>query len=208
MSNQSGITADQDLLNKISATLNDASLDPVVVAQISNDTTIEFVKSLPSTQDLHEHVSSDNKPQYIFVRDGNQLHFIAYVPDNSQIRLKMLYASTKGTLLRQVGSNHIAKNLLLTTPDEVIEKNWNYEEDSGTAMSESELVNLKISDQQNKEAVRGGYKLVSQTGSSPQTLSFKIASGEPVPQLLKQDNVVSFKVNLEKEQVELLKASF
>ena len=115
MSNQSGITADQDLLNKISATLNDASLDPVVVAQISNDTTIEFVKSLPSTQDLHEHVSSDNKPQYIFVRDGNQLHFIAYVPDNSQIRLKMLYASTKGTLLRQVGSNHIAKNLLLTT---------------------------------------------------------------------------------------------
>lgn len=207
MSNQSGIIADQDLLNKISVTLNDASLDPVVVAQISNDTTIEFVKSLPSTQDLHEHVSSDNKPQYIFVRDGNQLHFIAYVPDNSQIRLKMLYASTKGTLLRQVGSNHIAKNLLLTTPDEVIEKNWNYEEDSGTAMTESELVNLKISDQQNKEAVRGGHKLVSQTGSSPQTLSLKIASGEPVPQLLKQDNVVSFKVNLEKEQVELLNAS-
>lgn len=208
MSNQSGITASQDLLDLLASTVSDAAsgpLDPVVAAEISPDNTaVVLHKTFPDHTQLQSYVKSLYSPLYIFVKSGPQLHFIAYVPEDAPVRSKMLYASTKNTLLRQVGSNHIAQNLLLSVPEELAPESWETDDnDAGAVLTESERVNLKIAHQQQRDVVRGGRQLVSQTGGTSQTLSFKISSSQPIPELLQTHNVVSFVIDLQKEQVEV-----
>ena len=43
------------------------------------------------------------------------------MPDSSPVRGKMLYASTKNTLIRQIGSNSIGKQAHLTDAEQLLD---------------------------------------------------------------------------------------
>ncbi|CUS22017.1 LAQU0S04e06260g1_1 [Lachancea quebecensis] len=206
MSNQSGITADESLLGSFGSLANNESPSNVVVAEISSDnTTVKLCTTLSSVAELKRFAEREDRPLYLFIRDSGRIVFVSYVPERAPVRSKMLYASTKNTVLRQVGSNHISKQLLASLPEELSPEFWSSDASAGPApLTEAEQVSARISSEQRIESARAGRQLVSQTGGTSHTLSFKIASGEPIPSLLEQHNFVSFKINLEKEQVEVL----
>lgn len=64
----------------------------------------------------------DDKPSYILVRldekneagEYNWL-FLSYVPDHAKIRDKMLYASTRATLTKELGDYRFTDNIYGTT---------------------------------------------------------------------------------------------
>ncbi|RDD43798.1 Twinfilin-2 [Trichoplax sp. H2] len=67
----------------------------------------------------------EKTPCYIFYRldrksnIGYEWLFISYSPDNSLVRQKMLYASTRYTVKRIFGDNHIKQELFGTVPEDV-----------------------------------------------------------------------------------------
>ncbi|SCV04474.1 LANO_0G10418g1_1 [Lachancea nothofagi CBS 11611] len=209
MSNQSGITANESLLSEVALLIDNASTGEAVVAEISPDNTAVQLKSvLSSLEELREFVIAESKPFYIFIHGGSGIVFVSYVPERSPVRAKMLYASTKNTVLRQIGSNHISKQLLFSSPEELTPSSWTSDFSRETApLTDAEQISASISQQQQFETTRGGQPLVSQTGGTSHTLSFKISSDEPIPKLLTRYNLVIFAIDLVKEEVEVLQTS-
>ncbi|KAI5123335.1 hypothetical protein M0805_001760 [Coniferiporia weirii] len=75
-------------------------------------TTLE--DDLPKLQDLLE----DDVPAYILARlDGQNAGWLAitYVPDSASVRAKMLYASTRSSLTKSIGSSHFTDTLFATS---------------------------------------------------------------------------------------------
>lgn len=122
MSTQSGITASPELVdafNKLSS--------PALVITLSEDATqlVEdesfaqpSASSTPAVlESLHDHFSASfPEPGYaVFAKsDGllSDIVFLSFIPDLAPIKKKLLFASTKNTLLQQFGSK-IAKHYTL-----------------------------------------------------------------------------------------------
>lgn len=49
---------------------------------------------------------------------------ITYVPNAAPVRQKMLFASTRLTLVRELGSEHFPESLVVTEPDELTAEGW------------------------------------------------------------------------------------
>lgn len=128
MATQSGITASTELLDDFKSLLKGA-----LVITLNDDST-QLVPdssfSLPSSADLELLFKSLNEyfeeryptPGYAVVhKDEGDFIFISFIPDSAPIRQKMLFASTKNTVLQQLGSSNFgAKNILaLTELDEL-----------------------------------------------------------------------------------------
>lgn len=201
MSNQSGIVGSENLLNQINLLCEDGSS---IVCMINDDSTfVEFVEKYETIDSLKHYISENNNPQYILVRVNGQLYFIDYIPDQCHVRHKMLYASTKGTLLRQIGSNNVSKTFMLSDISEIDPRVWNDYYSTSLPLTKSELINKTISEEQNQELVRLRHQLVSQTNGTSHNLNFHIES-DSIPKLLTENNFLSFKININQEQVELL----
>lgn len=212
MSAQSGILADPDLLKSLNEA-NDRSSGSdeliIVTAGVSDDSrVVKFQNKYNSLSALQSDLTS--KPLYVFIKDLSKdpehYYFVSYVPDSSNVRSKMLYASTKNTLVRQIGTNSIGKQLLLTEPEDFIDI-LNDDTNNSSALTESERANIEISHQQQKmklaQNYAGGRRLVSQTNGTPKSLAFDVSSGtSSISDLLNEYNVVSFKINMENEQIQ------
>ncbi|KAH3902927.1 uncharacterized protein SCODWIG_00907 [Saccharomycodes ludwigii] len=203
MSTQSGILGDEKLLEAIAHNPS----KQVILAQINKSCdTVQLFKSLDSIEELHAFLSNEESKNsnfesfYILVpinlnnssssatNNDTSYDFITYIPDISPVRQKMLYASSKLSLQRQIGTSKIGVNLLLNSVEELIPTNLRKELSESASnsdnqsitnttglkkidvsvLSESELANLEISRQQYKQ------QLVSQTNGSGSQLSFKI----------------------------------
>lgn len=130
MSTQSGISASQELLGDFKSLRSGA-----IVVKISNDST-QLVPdhdfSLPSTTDskailekLHEYFANQfPTPGYaVFPREDDGYVFISFIPDSAPIKQKMLFASTKNTLIQQLGSSNFGpKHILALTEVEELTK--------------------------------------------------------------------------------------
>ena len=44
---------------------------------------------------------------------------VTYIPDSAPVRQKMLFASTRLTLVRELGSEHFRESIFTTTPEEL-----------------------------------------------------------------------------------------
>lgn len=217
MSNQSGITATEELLNCLNCAPNEGII--VITAEISADTTeVQLKDQFTSTQELKNSLGPD--PCYIFVKDNSvrpteKYVFISYIPESSSVRSRMLYASTKNTLVRQVGSNSVGRQPLCTSPDdvvEILETADHGENHDSSLLTESEKVENDIAEEQKRIKAATTYlqrhQLVSQTGGSPTTLSFNVLSdGSSIKGLLDEQNLVSFQIKLPEEQIEISKKS-
>lgn len=49
---------------------------------------------------------------------------ITYVPDAAPVRQKMLFASTRLTFVRELGSEHFRETIFVTTPEELSERGF------------------------------------------------------------------------------------
>lgn len=123
MSTQSGITASARLLETV-RDLDDAAL---VIRVAPDSTTLEADAVLRNDhwRAAATHLQKTHpQPAYLVLPGPAGLVFASYIPDDAPIRQKMLYASTKSTLLTQLGSNtfrlHVAwSELDEVTPDSV-----------------------------------------------------------------------------------------
>lgn len=207
MSAQSGISAEQELVDFLHKPSEDSQGLRIVTAKVSEDAvSVQLKGEFDSLSELQSTLNSE--PIYVFImdlqRNPDQYAFVSYVPDSSPVRLKMLYASTKNTLVRQIGGNSIGKQLLVTDSSD-LEDVLKHSDLEGTAvLTEAERTELEISQQQRKMKL-GNRKLVSQNESTPSSLVFDVKSGEStIGQLLQKSSVVYCKIDLETEQIQVI----
>lgn len=133
MSTQSGISASEELLEAF----KEFNVNTLVVKVDSDNTSLVPDKEFPqpSSQELPDVFESlsqyfeKNHPQpsYIIIPNlssSNDYIFISFIPDVAPIRQKMLYASTKNTILQQLGSNNFKNILSLSELDELTHDNF------------------------------------------------------------------------------------
>ena len=139
---QSGISVSQELTSEFNKFQADESLFALLVT-ISNET-LTPVTTLPkSSPEFNRNLDSlqthlqPNEALYVILRrsdneSNNSNHnqgtgssagslFIAvtYVPDTAKVRQKMLFASTRLTLVRELGSEHFRETIFATTAEEL-----------------------------------------------------------------------------------------
>lgn len=67
-------------------------------------------------------VLTDTDPLYILLKRYDavpKLTAVTYVPDTAKVRQKMLFASTRLTLVRELGREHFRETIFATTRDEL-----------------------------------------------------------------------------------------
>lgn len=115
MSTQSGITASNQVLDAFKTVKSNNS--PLIIRVNKDNTELEVDPDFShSTSDLFLDVANylyDTQPHSAYlvipVNNGDDAIFASYIPDDAPIREKMLYASTKSTLLTQLGSGNFKK---------------------------------------------------------------------------------------------------
>lgn len=122
-------TASQELQAQFNSLLSTPSSFGLLVG-IEKESLVP-IKTLPSTGSsfsenlgsLQDHLQP-NAALYILLRRYDEiprLTAISYVPDAAPVRQKMLFASTRLTLVRELGSEHFRETIFVTTADELSE---------------------------------------------------------------------------------------
>lgn len=134
MSTQSGIT--------ISSQLNDAyknlSTNSALIIKISSDSTelipdqiitgsdnsTSTTKDITILEPIFEKLTNQifqefPHPSYIVISYNSNQYFISFIPDIAPIKQKMLYASTKNSLITSLGGNKLIKKFAWTELDEL-----------------------------------------------------------------------------------------
>lgn len=103
------------------ATIEKESLVPV--ATIPSASSSDFAENL---RGLEPHVKPD-EALYIILRRFDstpRLLAVTYVPDGARVRQKMLFASTRLALVRELGSEHFRETIFVTTAAELTAKGF------------------------------------------------------------------------------------
>ncbi|CAI6337372.1 unnamed protein product [Periconia digitata] len=133
---QSGISASQELQSAL-GTLLSSTTQRGLLATITNET-ITPGATIPSTSpsflsdlsNLSSHVTP-NAALYILLRRADSLSSadkslvaITFVPNAAPVRQKMLFASTRLTLVRELGGEHFPESVFCTEPSELTSQGW------------------------------------------------------------------------------------
>nr|CAH8847256.1 unnamed protein product [Trichobilharzia regenti] len=143
MTHQSGIHADSYVTSKLADCKR--HLFRAVKLVIKNECLVLEAKipTESSWENDFEHVIKQllefDSPCYIFYRldsdnsFGHDWVFISWVPESSNVRQKMLYASTKATVRKQFGDNLIKDDLTVNSFDDISLKAYKKHMESKTA---------------------------------------------------------------------------
>ena len=101
-------------------TIEREALIPVTTLPSSSSS---FSENLAS---LKPHIKSNAALYLILRRYDTAPAFVAvsYVPDSAPVRQKMLFASTRLTLVRELGTEHFRETIFVTTPEELSESGF------------------------------------------------------------------------------------
>ncbi|PHH86908.1 hypothetical protein CDD83_9586 [Cordyceps sp. RAO-2017] len=127
---QSGISASQELQAQFSSLLSSSDAFGLLVS-IEKESLVP-VATLPSasSSSFEENLASLRphiQPKvalYLILRRYEatpKLVAVTYVPDAAPVRQKMLFASTRLTLVRELGTEHFRETIFVTTADELSE---------------------------------------------------------------------------------------
>ncbi|OAA55538.1 40S ribosomal protein [Niveomyces insectorum RCEF 264] len=219
---QSGISASQELVSQFNTLLeSDRHLGLLVTIKGESLTPLEFLSpssspaAVPSefernVDDLLVPRLQEKEAVYVLLRRYSEKpHLIAatYVPDTAPVRQKMLFASTRLALVRELGSEHFRETLFVTTPDELTGRGF-ARHDAHNALAaplteeERSLGDVKRAEQ---EAGRGTGTRAMHLGSS-----FKMPVTDDALAALRSLNegqsLVVLKINPDSEVVELVPA--
>ncbi|KAI1434399.1 actin depolymerizing protein [Xylaria sp. CBS 124048] len=124
---QSGISASAELVSKFNSLLGDDSQFGLLVT-ISGEA-LAPLATLPRSQpDFKQNLSQltpylkPDEALYALLRrheDAPYLVAVTYVPDSAKVRQKMLFAATRLTLVRELGTEHFRETIFATTADEL-----------------------------------------------------------------------------------------
>lgn len=138
----------------------------------SSDQDDAFYASLPS---LQEHLAT-NQALYVLLRRQPSpagLVAVTYVPDAAPVRQKMLFASTRMTLTRELGTEKFASSMFATESKDLMESGWRKWETSekggiGQPLTEEErtLKDVQEGEDQARQGGTGERKLVGGGGFS------------------------------------------
>lgn len=221
MSSQSGITASQELLTTFQKSDTD-----VIIVKISSDSTqlIQDTECPEISGDLASIFPQLNKyiesiqpqPVYILIGVDNQEYaFISFIPDVAHIRDKMLYASTKNTLIQELGGGKIKKDHLFSWSelDELTLKHFEsakpklVKEDGPLTEEEKVMKEMNSLQDLNLGSASYGKKLASMDNSSSQLL-FKIDQDlESAFGNVTSKDLITFRIELGSERIMLIKKS-
>ncbi|RXW18882.1 hypothetical protein EST38_g6968 [Candolleomyces aberdarensis] len=128
MSAISGISPSQDLASKFAEAIESKSVR-FIKASIQNESIVHD-ESIPISgsfeEDLNilqeDHILHPDTPAYVFVKqDPPSPDWLAifYVPDTAKVRDKMLYASTRASLLKSLGSTLFTDSIFATNKQDL-----------------------------------------------------------------------------------------
>ncbi|KAI1809929.1 actin depolymerizing protein [Poronia punctata] len=124
---QSGILASEELVSKFGQLLSDDSQFGLLVT-ISSESLTPLATLSRSSSDFNGNLDQlkpylkPDEPIYALLRRYDTVpHLVAvtYVPDTAKVRQKMLFASTRLTLVRELGSEHFRETIFATTAQEL-----------------------------------------------------------------------------------------
>ncbi|KAA1471077.1 actin depolymerizing protein [Dentipellis sp. KUC8613] len=126
MSATSGIGLSEELVSDFSRAVTSRDVRFLKIS-IRNETLVSD-GTFPSQASLESDLAKlntlleDNIPAYVLVRlDDPPTEWLSvhYVPDTAKVRDKMLYASTRNTLTKGLGSTHFTDTIFATSKDDV-----------------------------------------------------------------------------------------
>ncbi|KAF4580892.1 twinfilin-1 [Ophiocordyceps camponoti-floridani] len=124
---QSGISASEELQAQFTSLLSSPESFALLVT-IKSESLVP-VTTLPSTgsslgsdlESLQPHIQP-KEALYLILRrfdDAPRLLAVTYVPDAAPVRQKMLFAATRLTLVRELGTEHFRETIFVTTSQEL-----------------------------------------------------------------------------------------
>lgn len=121
------LPASQELVSQFNSLLSDTSQFGLLVTISSEALTplARLPRSSPNfdanLNQLTDYLKPD-EPLYVLLRRYDHAPFlvaVTYVPDTAKVRQKMLFAATRLTLVRELGSEHFRETIFATTADEL-----------------------------------------------------------------------------------------
>lgn len=206
MSTQSGIEPTEGLLDAFKSFLSERQSiltayiieETIELAEIINDLSIkDSIISLKSKL-------NDSNPQYILIKndtDDDLYTFIAYVPDYAAVKDKMLYASSKNSLIRNLGSEYFSNVLFWNDLSEVDYESWIHSITSDSSKislsnEEKELEKLKNLELNTALSQSSKKKLINHSNE----FSFKFHENTNDLELNEGD-LLSFNIELPNEEI-------
>eukprot|EP01108_Squamamoeba_japonica_P003038 TRINITY_DN2536_c0_g1_i1.p1 TRINITY_DN2536_c0_g1~~TRINITY_DN2536_c0_g1_i1.p1 ORF type:complete len:333 (-),score=146.19 TRINITY_DN2536_c0_g1_i1:34-1032(-) len=124
MSHQSGITVAQELCDEFGVANRDGNVR-FIVCEIKDEKVVK-VEAVAAAgddwqsqlDDVQSHLTADAPRYVLFSKGGRGWILMAHVPDKSKVKDKMLYASTRSTVKRQLGANFFDEEMFGTLPSE------------------------------------------------------------------------------------------
>ncbi|KAG6008573.1 hypothetical protein E4U43_000124 [Claviceps pusilla] len=215
---QSGISASQELQAEFNSLLSSSSIFGLVVG-IEKESLVPTA-TLPSTSQsfadnlaqLTGHLQPDAALYLLLKRHAEQPSLVAvtYVPDSAPVRQKMLFASTRLALVRELGSEHFRETIFANSAEELTEGGFK-KHDAHSKLAAP----LTEEEQTLGEVKRAEQEAGSGTGTREIHLSksFAMPVAEDALAALHELNeeggrtVVMLKINAERESVELVDES-
>ncbi|RYN65237.1 hypothetical protein AA0118_g3293 [Alternaria tenuissima] len=219
---QSGISASQELKSALGSLVTSTS-QRGIIATIQNETIVPSgtISSSSSTfnadlSNLQSHIQP-NAALYILLRRADSLASpdkslvaVTYVPNAAPVRQKMLFASTRLTLVRELGGEHFAESVFTTEASELTSEGW----EKHIAHTESE--NPLTAEEQSLQDIKAAEALESR-GTRGQGLAqggrIAIRASDEIGGALKKlgqggtDNLVQLRMNGSNETLELVSSS-
>jgi twinfilin-like protein len=170
----SQFTASQELHDAFNQLVSSPS-QRGLLATIKNETLVPL-ETLQANQDfrsdlsgLSQHLSKDEARYILLKQDGSAADgyvAVTYVPDTANVRQKMLFASTRLTLVRELGVERFRETVFCTTAEELTPAGWDRHEkhnrlDAPLTEEEAGLKHIKDTEALESSGGTGGRSLPS-----------------------------------------------
>lgn len=131
---QSGISASQELTAQFNellqsdshfglvVTIEKEALVPVQLLTTTSSSSTASASFADNVTTLLQPLLTDTDPLYVLLKRHDaapRLAAVTYVPDAAKVRQKMLFASTRLTLVRELGREHVRDTVFATARDEL-----------------------------------------------------------------------------------------
>lgn len=219
---QSGISASQELHSAL-GTLLSSPTQRGLLATISNETIVPST-TIPSTTSsfltdlsaLSDHINPTTA-LYILLRRADSLSSadkslvaVTFVPNAAPVRQKMLFASTRLTLTRELGGEHFAESVFCTEPAELTEQGWqkhvkHTQSENPLTAEEQSLLDIKQAEALESRGTRA--QGLAQGGGLAINVDAEIEAALQALGAGQGDNLVQLRVDVATETLQLVSTS-
>ncbi|KAH8833968.1 hypothetical protein DL96DRAFT_1666909 [Flagelloscypha sp. PMI_526] len=177
MSASSGIGVSDDLTSRFASAVSDSGSIRFMKISIQNESLVHessipskgtFEDDLNTLQDILE----DNTPAYILAKTDTPSDWLAvfYVPDSAKVRDKMLYASTRASLTKSLGSTLFSDSIFATskadiTPDAYAAHRRHISAPKPMSSREQELADIREAEREAGSSYQGMRARASHVGT-------------------------------------------